>query len=122
MDEYLLNVSTGTQISTLSKQLKPDYECRPFFNEYRLCTVSGLIGGSYIAENQTGLEDALTENYKSALTLLPKKARIKVSGGAVQHFGELMDTVCKRLDTEYVLIKDVPIFGGFEKLLSEVIK
>ena len=122
-DEYLLNISTATQISTLSKNLSTVYECRPYFDNNRLCTVSGLIGGNVIAQNVDGdISAALIKNYKDALTCLPHKKKLKVSGGAVQHFPGLIKLVCEKIQIEYKTVNHISAFAGFERLIQEMIE
>ena len=125
-DEYLLNISTATQISTLSSELSENYECRPYFDKRRLCTVSGLIGGRTIRKLYSGEQneefcDELAENYSLALKNLPKKEKLLVSGGAVQHYPELIKSVCDKMGFPYRIQDETTAFNGLEILVKEVI-
>jgi sugar (pentulose or hexulose) kinase len=124
--EYLLNISTATQISTLSSELSENYECRPYFDKRRLCTISGLIGGRtirklYSEEQNEEFCNELAENYSLALKKLPKKEKLLVSGGAVQHYPELIKSVCDKIGIPYRIQEETTAFNGLEILVKEVV-
>ena len=81
LNKYLLNIGTATQISCLSDASFADgeYEKRPYFDEKRLYTISGLIGGDRLFEGK-GWEE-LFDQVINAIKKLPPKDKIVIGGG-----------------------------------------
>jgi sugar (pentulose or hexulose) kinase len=124
--EYFLNIGTATQISTLSYELSDNYECRPYFDDRRLCTVSGLIGGRTIREvckahvNESFCTE-LAKDYLKALTALPQKKKLLVRGGAVRYFPDLIKLVCEKMEMTYDILNGVSAINGLKILVKEMI-
>lgn len=79
---YLVNIGTATQVSCLGSAPEfAKFEPRPYFyRDMRLCTVSGLTGGS-VLYNEPQKVDILFDELISAFAKLPKKRAVLFGGG-----------------------------------------
>ncbi len=123
--ETLLNISTATQISAVSNILSADYECRPFFGDGRLCTVSGLIGGRIIRARQTvgapysrELAEELAADYSAALSKMPQSEGLVIGGGATAYFADLIDAVGTKLGVPYRIASELSAFRGLIRIVK----
>jgi len=120
--EYLLNLGTAAQLSTLTfEKIYGEYEKRPYFDGSSLCTVSGLIGGKEIYENkaeQAILENELYENYHNAIKKLPTRSAVVLAGGTVTHYEPLISAVCDRLNLPYKKAAEKDALHGLIRLIK----
>ncbi len=121
----LLNISTATQISTVSNQLSENYECRPFFANGRLCTVSGLIGGMVIRQREIPgdtysdkFAQELAQNYGAALSCMPESAGLVIGGGATVHFRALIEAVGDKIGVPYRITDELSAFKGLIRVVK----
>lgn len=91
-DAYLLNIGTATQLSTLAKQYESgtDFEKRPYFDQYRLLTVSGLTGGEKLYGGYD--TSAFLEEILEAVRKLPWKKKMMVGGGGADLVFDQLET------------------------------
>lgn len=113
--QYLLNIGTAAQLSTLSYEKSEFYECRPYFDGRSLCTITGLIGGHVIKENPN-IKQQLIDNYSSALKRLQKKDSLLVCGGAASHFPNLINEVCMEIGLPYQIQQNNSAINGLKKI------
>lgn len=116
--QYLLNIGTATNISTLSYEKGELYECRPYFGDIRICTITNLIGGRTIRENPD-ICDELIENYLNAIKSLPKKDNLLVCGGTVNYYPKLIENVCSGIGMPYQIRQNNSAIGGLKKIAEE---
>lgn len=98
--QYLLNLGTAAQLCTVSEgHAYGDYESRPYFGNSTLCTVSGLPGGREIAsdENAKNSFHDMVASYRAAISKLPPREELILTGGVLKHFPSFVSAVCDEL-------------------------
>lgn len=99
-EAMILNLGTAAQLCTLAPgRVYGDFESRPFFGPYTLCTVTGLPGGREIDQQDAlrELEDTMVSRYQAALKQLPKRSKLVLIGGVINHHAPLLERVTQRL-------------------------
>lgn len=94
---YLLNIGTATQISTLGEEKTGENgtEQRPFFDNQKLFTVSGLTGGETLFSGYD--KESFCKEVLAAIEKLPRKSKILVGGGGADIvFNEIENYFKKR--------------------------
>lgn len=110
-ESYILNLGTAAQICCVGKEYlafeESRSECRPFFQDKYLYTITGLCGGEWFQKN-ADLPDAaeyVAKNYVQAIARLPDRRRLVVVGGGVaKHYGEVLERVLNLLGLNYKLL------------------
>ena len=121
-DCYILNMGTATQLCLLEDGfVSGDFESRPFFGGKTLCTVTGLLGGRYIAtKSDEELVNELYENYLSAMKRLPKKDVLVATGGVVKHREQLIERVVEKFGINCILNDECDALFGLKNISREI--
>lgn len=84
-NSYFLNIGTATQLSVLnaSTQEKTCFEQRPYFDDNRLFTISGLTGGEEIFNGYD--IKIFVQEIIDAMKKLPKRKQMVIAGGGAQN-------------------------------------
>ena len=112
-DAYLLNIGTATQISTLGQAYPraSGVEARPYFDDRRLLTVTGLVGGAKLYEDGANADELIRE-VECAIEKLPQKRKMYMGGGGAQIVFDVFKSAMSRRGIECVLIdKELGIEG-----------
>lgn len=120
-DAFLLNLGTAAQLCAVEPSpCFGEFESRPYFNGATLCTVTRLLGGRDIRqhENDPAFGDRMTQDYLQAIRKLPPRRRLRVIGGAAQHYRSLIDSVCQRLALPYTVEMESDALDGLNKLVA----
>lgn len=122
-DEYVLNLGTAAQLCCPAKgYVEGDFESRPYFGGNTLCTVTGLIGGGEMLKfsgDEETLTERLYENYAAAMTRLPRRGGLLITGGVVGYRRETLCRVAERLKLPYRFHEGTDALEGLEKLSKE---
>lgn len=115
---YLLNIGTATQLSTLSSNYKTDsgVEKRPYFNDKRVFTVSGLTGGEILFDGYDTVKFC-KEIYEAAQKL-PPKTKMFIGGGGAELVFDKLERFLKYYDIECFKIQKNISEEGFVKLIN----
>ena len=117
-EEYILNLGTAAQMCCVENGFVfGNFESRPFFGSKTLCTVTGLIGGGYIAgKSDEELYDPLNEEYSSSLKKLPEKKSLLITGGVVVYRKKLIEKIADGLKIGYELNDSSDALCGLETI------
>lgn len=122
-NEYVLNLGTAAQLCCLAEcYVEGDFESRPYFGGNTLCTVTGLIGGGEMSKfsgSEETLAERLYENYAAAITRLPRRDGILITGGVVGYRRETLCRVAERLKLPYRFHEGADALEGLDKLSKE---
>lgn len=117
----LLNLGTAAQLCAVEPSpCFGEFESRPYFNGTTLCTVTRLLGGRDMRQHEDDpvFGDRMTHDYLQAIRKLPSRKRLRVIGGAAQHYRSLIDSVCQRLALPYTVETESDALDGLNKLAA----
>ncbi len=122
-DSYILNLGTAAQMCAVENSFAVgEYESRPYFRGKTLCTVTNLPGGGYLSLHaaEEGLVSRLAGQYLTAISALPKKSFLSVTGGTPRYYGSLFSSVFAEMGMKTVISGEkTEGLTGLKKLSEE---
>src|SRR5690554_6418717 len=121
---YILNLGTSGQICIIDDELKEGpFESRPFMDGQYIHTVTGIYGGKFIRENADApdIVENLYKEYEHAISNLPKREYIVVTGGATKYFKHILDKVLNKLGLPY-FFNEKDAINGLAKVKEKIDK
>ncbi len=118
---YIMNVGTAGQMCCINNAfISGEFESRPYFNGKTLCTVSRLIAGKEIKENNDFNSEAFYLNYFTALKKLPPRKEIIVTGGVVSFYKKHLIRVLDKIALPYKFNEKKDAIEGLKVLSKEI--
>lgn len=118
---YILNLGTAAQMCAVADGFaEGDFESRPYFGGKTLCTVTGLSGGKTIGDGEEpNLAERLAKEYAEALSKLPPRGELLITGGVTKYHEPLIRGVAERMGLPYRLNGGADALEGLNKLSEE---
>jgi len=101
-DEYIMNLGTAGQLCCINRDfVAGKFESRPYFGSETLCTVTNLMGGKGITQNPNDWTQKFCRDYSEAISLLPQRKAVLVTGGAVKFYKKQLIGVLDKMGIDY---------------------
>ncbi len=112
----VLNLGTAAQACTPAHGFVCGaFESRPYFGGNTLCTVTGLSGGRELSGGNARAA-LLAEEYTRALSKLPQRQKLIVTGGCFRYYRPILEEVLSLMDVSYTVDTEADALIGLKKI------